>query len=108
MLVRGHAIKTRILDDIISVKVPNLYKLTLGLPASVLEHSTTSFFDCKVRRLFIIAPTRRIHEVSTFDEVPEELQPETTVAPDVSEEPLISAQPVSENMNTDSMLFDIV
>jgi hypothetical protein len=53
MLVRGHAISTKILEDIISIRVPNLYKLTLGLPCSVLENTTSSFFDCKIRKLIV-------------------------------------------------------
>lgn len=63
MLVRGHAIQTKIYDDILTIRVPNLYKLTLGLPCSILEHSTSSFFDCKIRKLIISMPVRRIETV---------------------------------------------
>lgn len=56
MLMRGHAIQTRILEDIVALRVPNLYKLTLSLPGNIRENSTTSFFDCKLRKLFVIAP----------------------------------------------------
>jgi hypothetical protein len=50
-------------DDIITMRVPNLYRLTLGLPCSVFENSTHSYFDCKIRKLFITMPVRRLTEV---------------------------------------------
>lgn len=72
MLVRGHSIQTRILDDILSIRVPNLYRLTLGLPCSVLENSSSTYFDCKIRKLIIVLPIRRIEEVEEeIAEVPE-------------------------------------
>ena len=70
LLVRGHAIQTRVHDDIITVRVPNLYKLTLGLPCSILENLTHSYFDCKIRKLIITMPVRRIAEIN------DDLQPE--------------------------------
>lgn len=63
LLVRGHAIQTKVYDDIITMRVPNLYRLTLGLPCSVFENSTHSYFDCKIRKLFVTLPVRRITEV---------------------------------------------
>ena len=45
------------------MRVPNLYRLTLGLPCSVFENSTHSYFDCKIRKLFITMPVRRLTEV---------------------------------------------
>lgn len=56
MLVRGHAILTRVFQDIMSMRVPNLYKLQLGLPISVDESACKSYFDCKVRKLFVYLP----------------------------------------------------
>jgi hypothetical protein len=71
MLVRGHAIQTKVLEDIISIRVPNLYRLSLGLPCSILEHSTSSFFDCKIRKLIVAMPVRRIEEIEeVFEEAP--------------------------------------
>jgi len=32
LLVRGHSIVTRIHEDIISVRVPQIYRVQLGLP----------------------------------------------------------------------------
>jgi len=63
LLVRGHAICTKVYDDIITMRVPNLYRLTLGLPCSVFENSTHSYFDCKIRKLFITMPVRRLIQV---------------------------------------------
>ena len=45
------------------MRVPNLYRLTLGLPCSVFENSTHSYFDCKIRKLLITMPVRRLTEV---------------------------------------------
>ena len=63
LLVRGHAVQTKLYDDIITLRVPNLYRLTLGLPCSVLENSSHSYFDCKVRKLIITMSVRRIIQV---------------------------------------------
>lgn len=94
MLVRGHAIVTKILEDIISIRVPNLYKLTLGLPCSILEHSTTSYFDCKIRKLIVAMPVRRIEEVQeiVFEAAP------------VKVEEIITTQV----LQTDDLLFDVI
>jgi len=64
LLVRGHAIQTKVHDDIITIRVPNLYRITLGLPCSVFENSSHSYFDCKVRKLFITLPVRRSVELN--------------------------------------------
>ena len=73
LLVRGHAIHTRVYDDIITLRVPNLYKLSVGLPCSVLENSTHSYFDCKIRKLIVTMPVRRLIEVND-DLAPEKLE----------------------------------
>ena len=94
MLVRGHAIVTKVLEDIISIRVPNLYKLTLGLPCSILEHSTTSYFDCKIRKLIVAMPVRRVEEVQeiVFEPAP------------VKVEEIITTQV----LQTDDLLFDVI
>ena len=56
LLVRGNAVQMRSLDDIFSLRVPNIYKLQLSLPVAVEHEDAISFFDCKIRRMFIIAP----------------------------------------------------
>jgi PIH1 CS-like domain len=70
MLVRGHAIQIKVLDDIITLRVPNLYRLNLGLPCSVLEHSTQSYFDCKLRKLIITLPVRKIETIEEEEFAP--------------------------------------
>jgi len=57
MLVRGHAILIELFqEDIMSLRVPNLYKLELGLPIKVDRANAKSFFDCKIRKLIIVLP----------------------------------------------------
>ena len=56
MLVRGHSVVLQMLDDVIMLRVPNLYKLQLCLPSSVEHKNAKSFFDCKIRKLVIVAP----------------------------------------------------
>jgi len=117
MLVRGHAIQTRVMDDILSIRVPNLYRVTLGLPCSVLENSTTSYFDCKVRKLILVMPIRRIEEVIEVIEEPvKEVRPKVSLPARVvsddsaGKRPLIeeiSSEP-AEGETTDDLLFDVV
>ena len=56
----------RILDDIFSLRVPNIYKLQLSLPTPVEHEDCLSFFDCKLRRMFVVAPIQepQIQEIS--------------------------------------------
>lgn len=56
MLVRGHSVILQALDDVLTVRVPNLYKLQLCLPSAVEHDSVHSFFDCKIRKLIVVAP----------------------------------------------------
>jgi hypothetical protein len=56
LLVRGHSVSVKLLEDIISLRVPNLYKLQLGLPKKIEADSANAFFDCKVRKLFLVVP----------------------------------------------------
>ena len=59
MLVRGHAVMLQVLDDVLTLRVPNLYKLQLSLPSPIEHKSTYSFFDCKIRKLIIVAPVAK-------------------------------------------------
>jgi hypothetical protein len=68
LLVRGHAVSVRVLDDIVSIKVPNLYKLQLGLPKQIEADSANAFFDCKVRKLFLVVPVAE-PEVIEIEEI---------------------------------------
>jgi len=38
MLVRGHSILSRVYEDIISVRVPHIYRVQLGLPVAIQEN----------------------------------------------------------------------
>ena len=64
LLVRGHAVTVKALEDIVSLRVPNLYKLQLGLPRKIEADSASAFFDCKVRKLFLVVP---VAEPKTFE-----------------------------------------
>lgn len=130
MLVRGHAIQTKVLDDILSLRVPNLYKLAVGLPCSILENSTASYFDCKIRKLIIAMPVRRIEEVieepsnEVFEPVPkpapaakakkEEKDEPKIYEIEEKEEPriyeIVDEEPskAGTDMNTDDLLFDVM
>ena len=83
LLVRGHAVSVKILEDIISIRVPNLYKLQLGLPKQVEADAASAFFDCKARRLFLVVPV---------------VEPE--VEPIEVMEPMSAAQPADKTNST--------
>ena len=59
MLVRGHAINLKVTSDIVSIVVPNLYKLELGTPRKIERTDAKSFFDCKLRKLFVYLPIEK-------------------------------------------------
>ena len=71
LLVRGAAVQMRVLDDLFSLRVPNLYKLQLSLPVAIEHEDALSFFDCKLRRMIIVAPVRepKIVEIGDDDEI---------------------------------------
>ena len=56
LLMRGSSVHMRAYDDIFSLRVPNLYKLQLSLPVAIEHEDCLSFFDCKLRRMIIVAP----------------------------------------------------
>ena len=60
----------RVLDDIFSLRVPNLYKLQLSLPVAVEHEDCLSFFDCKLRRMIVVAPVQEPKIVEITDETP--------------------------------------
>lgn len=75
LLVRGNSVQIQSLDDIFSLRVPNLYKLQLGLPVAIDQEDSISFYDCKLRRMIIVAPIRppRVEELfedEIFDSSP--------------------------------------
>jgi hypothetical protein len=99
MLVRGHSISTRVLDDIISMRVTSLYKFYLGLPRSVIEKDCKSFFDCKLRKLIVTIPVKQLEvEVEHVMAAPEAAKP-------IEARAVIEEQ---DNLTTDDLLFDVV
>ena len=56
LLARGHAIQCNVLaDEHIMIQVPNMYNLMLGLPFRIDSENMTTFYDVKIRRLFVHA-----------------------------------------------------
>jgi len=108
LLVRGHSIQVQLVDDIMCLRVPNLYKLQLGLPANVDRLRTHSFFDTKIRRLIIVCPIEEpmIAELED-DEVFEPLSTNAKAAEPASEE--IPVPTVTETPSaSDDLLFDVI
>ncbi len=59
LLARGHAIQCHALKgQFVQVQVPTLYYLGLGLPIEV--ESVVSYYDCKIRRLFVHMIKKRV------------------------------------------------
>ena len=67
----------RVLDDLFSLRVPNLYKLQLSLPVAIEHDDCLSFFDCKLRKMIIVAPVRepKIQEIDADDYEPVDIAP---------------------------------
>ena len=88
VIMRGHSIQLKLSHDLISIRVPNLYALRLGIPRTVDCQEVKSFFECKLRKLIIVltvkqkevsAPTISMDEDSAADMVEEEREVEDTV-----------------------------
>lgn len=108
LLVRGHAVSVKVLEDIVSIRVPTLYKLQLGLPKQVEADAANAFFDCKARKLFLVMPVVEPEPVELFEPVaaaqPAEEKTEKPV--DVKE---MKIEPLQEsNQPVDDLLFDVV
>lgn len=73
MLMRGHAIQSQLKEEFLKLRVPNLYKLELGLPVETEEEDACSFFDCKIRRLILCIPVKqpRFEEIDEDEPAPE-------------------------------------
>jgi hypothetical protein len=56
VLMKSHAIQLKLGKEIIALRVPNLYKLELGLPIEIIpnENNIHSYFDQKLRKLFVV------------------------------------------------------
>jgi hypothetical protein len=64
VIMRGHSIQLKLSPDLISVRLPNLYALRLGLPRTVEWQEVKSFFECKLRKLIIVLNVKQ-KEVSS-------------------------------------------
>ena len=56
VLVRAHSLDVRIDAQFVRVFLYQIYKLELGLPVDISVEHSSSFFDCKLRKLFIHLP----------------------------------------------------
>ena len=54
ILQRSHAIQLGVGEDVLSLRVPHLYKLELGLPIRVSKQITQAYFETKLRKLIIV------------------------------------------------------
>ena len=75
------------LDDILQLRVPNLYRLQLCLPSAIEHEETMSFYDCKLRRLIIVAPIAQPKVVELPMEEEEEIKVEREETIEKKEEP---------------------
>ena len=74
LLTRGHAIQCHLLSDsYLQVQVPNLYYVALGLPIKGETQDVTSYFDCKIRRLFVHISKKRV-EIAPEPATPVEVE----------------------------------
>lgn len=64
LLTRGHAIQCHVLSEgYLQVQVPNLYHCHLALPFKTETSEVSSYFDCKIRRLFVHITKKAKEEV---------------------------------------------
>ena len=109
----------RILDDIFSLRVPNLYKLQLSLPVAVEHEDCLSFFDCKLRRMIVVAPVQEPKIVEIVDDTPAPVaetesrpivvdEEEKTIDREESKETTNIAPSATDNADDDDLLFDVV
>jgi len=111
----------RCLDDILSLRVPNIYKLQLSLPVAIEHEDCLSFFDCKLRRMFIVAPIQEPKIAEVFeDEVFEDVAPQPAVEEERKveiEEVVVKSKLTMEKVESekpaasafdDDLLFDVV
>ena len=59
VIMRGHSIQLKVSDELLNVRVPNLYALRLGLPRTIDTQEVKSFFECKLRKLFIVLSVKQ-------------------------------------------------
>jgi hypothetical protein len=64
ILQKSHAIQVKVASDLIQIRVPNLYKLELGLPTNVVreESKIKVFFENQLRKLFVILTVAKVSD----------------------------------------------
>lgn len=106
VLTRAHSLDIRVSPQFVRVYLYQIYKLELGLPLDIEAAEAKSFFDCKLRKLFLYLPKKaekaETHQEKTKGE--EESKVETREEKEEEEEVAVSTQPLQSN----EMLFDIV
>ena len=120
LLMRGSSVHMRAYDDIFSLRVPNLYKLQLSLPVAIEHEDCLSFFDCKLRRMIIVAPIQvpKTEEIYDGEEYGEDVRDEVIAPPaqvEEEDEPKTyeivddeSDTQVPATAEEDDLLFDVV
>ncbi len=58
IMKHSQGLQLRLAEDILSLRVPSIYKLELGLPITIDIQETKSYFDCKLRKLIVIMRPR--------------------------------------------------
>ena len=59
VIMRGHSIQLKVSSELLSLRVPNLYLLRLGLPRAIDTREVKSFFECKLRKLIIVLTIKK-------------------------------------------------
>ena len=59
VIMRGHSIQLKVSSELLSLRVPNLYVLRLGLPRAIDTREVKSFFECKLRKLIIVLTIKK-------------------------------------------------
>ncbi|CDW72984.1 protein kinase domain protein [Stylonychia lemnae] len=54
ILKHAKVLQVRVSNEVVAIRVPHLYKLELGLPIQVDNQSARSYFEGKLRKLFVI------------------------------------------------------
>jgi len=104
MLARGHAIQCHNLrGQFIQIQVPTLYYLGLGLP--IETNNVVSYYDCKIRRLFVHMTKKAVEAVQPTEPVESEevTEPVEKVPSPQKEKPEEKIEARAEPEETDLM-----
>lgn len=105
--MRGHAIQVQCTYEFFKIRVPNMYKLELGLPADIDHENARCFFDCKIRKCIIVIPLK---EKDVQEEEVEELEVQKIVevkVEEITKEDEVTSIPCSENTDETDLLYDL-